>query len=213
MAWRGRRLETFADCTALESDARLLLAHTASDPYLQVVVRNDVAFLLREVASAFTWRGEARTQGIAEGAPPEARAVLDRSVALYDEAVERIPADAAERPFAVRWVYAGVLNDAGLMRHYFVDVRDLDRAETLYRRAFELTDGAYMDTYYYNLQYLYGFELPGREETWLRFARRAADAILREGEDGSFGPDERKRDAARRDAETLLALLRARDAR
>jgi hypothetical protein len=68
-----------------------------------------------------------------------------------------------------------------------------------------------MDTYFYNLQYLYGFELPGREETWLRLARRASERILREDEDGALVPDERKRDAARRDARALLALLEERE--
>src|SRR4029077_16317405 len=148
----------------------------------------------------YTWRGEGRTQGLAEGAPKEARALLDRCVALYDGAVATIPKDAMSRPFGERWVYAGVLNDAGIMRHYFLDTRDLDKAEALYQRAFELTDGAYMDTYFYNLQYLYGFEKPGNEETWFRYARRAAEKILKEAPGGGFEPDERKRDAARRDA-------------
>jgi hypothetical protein len=209
--FRRRPLATFDDCDRLERDARLLLGRARDDPFVQAGVRNDVAFLLREVVSGFTWRGEARTQGLAEGAPPQARVLLDRCVALYEESVARIPKDVADRPFAQRWLYAGMCNDAGLMRHYFVDVRDLAKAEALYLRAFELTDGAYMDAYYYNLQYLYGFELPGREETWFRLARRASERILRETADGQLEPDERKREAARRDAEALKALLAARD--
>jgi hypothetical protein len=96
------------------------------------------------------------------------------------------------------------------VRHYFTDVRDLARAEALYHRAFELTDGAYMDTYFYNLQYLYGFELPGREETWLRLAQRARTRILAESGEGGFVPDERKRESAARDAEALRRLVEER---
>jgi hypothetical protein len=215
-AWRARRLETFADYRTLEEDARRLLAKAPEGPrprWARATLLNDLGFLLREGVSVWTWRGEARTQGLVEGAPKEARALLDRCLAVYDEAVAEIgpPPVAEERPFGERWVYAGILNDAALVRHYFVDVRDLEKAEALYRRAFEMTDGAYMDTYFYNLQYLYGFELPGREETWLRLARRASERILLEADDGTLVPDERKRDAARRDARALLALLEERE--
>jgi cytochrome c peroxidase len=211
-AWRERRpLASFEDCAALDRDYAALLDHASRDPRRVLSWANNVAFRLRDVVSAFTWRGEGRTQGIAEGAPPAARALLDRCVALYERAVAAIPKDAADRPFEERWTYAGVLNDAGLVRHYFVDVRDLDRAEALYLRAFELTDGAYMDTYFYNLQYLYGLERPGNEEKWFRLARRASERILRETAEGLV-PDERKRDAARRDAEGLRRLIEAREA-
>jgi hypothetical protein len=169
-----------------------------------------VAFRLREVVSVYTWRGEGRAQGIAPGAPKEVAGLLARCVALYDGAVGKIPKDDPGASFETRWTRAGVCNDAGLMRHYFVDVRDLARAEALYLRAFELTDGAYMDTYFYNLQYLYGFEVEGREETWLRLAQRARGAILAEAPGRGFVPDERKRDAAARDAEALRRLLEAR---
>ena len=106
-----------------------------------------------------------------------------------------------------------MLNDAALMRHYWTDVRDLDRAEAYYLRAFELTDGAYMDTYDYNLQYLYGIEKPGHEERWFRLARKASESILKEAPGGGFVPDERKRDAARKDAEALRRLLEDRAAK
>jgi hypothetical protein len=212
--WREKRpLASFDDIAALEADMDRLLSAVDRDPYLAMAYRNDFAFRLRDIAATFAWRGEARTQGLADGAPKEARALLDRVVALYDEAVARIPKEAASRPFAQRWVYAAVCNDAGLMRHYWLDVRDLDRAEALYLRAFDLTDGAYMDTYFYNLQYLFGFERPGKEELWYRLARRASEAILKEAPDGGFVPDEGKREAARRDAESLRKLLDERGAK
>jgi hypothetical protein len=206
--WREHRpLASFEDCDALERDYDDLVRRAEGVPHTQIAWLNNLAFRLREVVSTYTWRGAGRAQGIAEGAPRNAHALLARCVALYDGAVSLIPKDAADAPFATRWFYAGVLNDAGLMRHYFVDVRDLARAEALYLRAFELTDGAYMDTYFYNLQYLYGFELPGREEAWLRLAQRARTKILAETKDGGFVPDERKRDAAGRDAEALRRTL------
>ena len=208
-AWRTRPIASFEDCAALDRDYAVLLSHAAGDALRTISYANNVAFRFREVVSTYAWRGEGRTQGIAEGAPPAARALLDRCVALYERAVGAIPKDAADRPFEERWVYAGVLNDAGLVRHYFTDVRDLDRAEALYLRAFELTEGAYMDTYFYNLQYLYGLERPGNEERWARLARRAAGHVLKETPQGLV-PDERKREAARRDAEALERLLEAR---
>ena len=36
-----------------------------------------------------------------------------------------LPDDADDLPFRDRWVWAGVLNDLGLMLHYFADTRDL----------------------------------------------------------------------------------------
>ena len=97
----------------------------------------------------------------------------------------------------------------GLARLTGPEPRILDRAEALYLRAFELTDGAYQDTYFYNLQYLYGVEKPGHEERWWRLARKAAERILKETPEGGFVPDEGKREAARRDAEALRRLLEA----
>lgn len=210
--WRSRPVASFADVDALLADVDALLATVDGDPWTALTTRNNVAFRLRDVVASFASRGEARTQTLAPGAPPQARALLDRVVRLYDEAVARIPKDAASHPFDRRWVWAGVLNDAALMRHYWTDVRDLDRAEALYLRAFELTDGAYMDTYDYNLQYLYGVEKPGNEERWFRLARRASEAILAEAPDGGYVPDADKREAARRDAEALRRLLDERKA-
>lgn len=210
-AWRERRpFASVADVEAFTADAEALLAAVGDDPERGLTYRNDLAFRLRDVVASFAWRGEGRTQGLAAGAPPEARRWLDRVVTWYDGAVGCIPADAASHPFPRRWVWAGVLNDAALLRHYWLDVRDLARAEALYLQAFDLTDGAYVDTYHYNLQYLYGLELPGREERWEALARRAARAVLKEVPGGGYEPDEGKREAARRDADALERLRKAR---
>ncbi len=208
--WRERRpLASFADCDALDRDFEALFAAAKGDASREMAWRNDLAFRLREIVSTYATRREGRTQALAEGAPADAKRLLARCVDLYEGAVAAIPKDAAERPFEFRWTCAAILNDAALMRHYWLDVRDLSKAEAWYLRAFELTDGAYMDTYHYNLQYLYGFELPGHEERWYGLARRAAERILKETP-GGLVPDERKRDSARRDAEALGKLLEAR---
>ncbi len=208
--WREKRpISSFEDCRAYERDYDDLVSRARGYPRVQAAWLNNVALRFREVVSTFTWRGEGRTQGIAEGAPSEARDLLARCVALYDGAVSLIPEDAATKTFDERWAYAGILNDAGLMRHYFVDVRNLARAEALYLRAFELTGGAYMDTYFYNLQYLYGFAEPGHEEAWMRLAERARTRILKEGA-GGYEADARKRESAARDAEALKRLVESR---
>jgi hypothetical protein len=96
------------------------------------------------------------------------------------------------------------------MYHYFLPLQDLERAERHYLKAFDLTGGAYMDAYYYNLQFLYGFELTDRASRWLELARVAKDAILREdaGAPSGFSPDTFKRTAARRDFERLSGHVR-----
>jgi cytochrome c peroxidase len=195
-------------------DARLReLVALCGEPYRRAVLRNNAAFRIREAVSTFTSRGRGRMQYLVPGAPPEALRWMRRCVEIYEEAVAEVPPEAAwtELSEDARWVYAGVLNDAGLMRHYFAEVQDLAAAEALYLRAFRITDGAYMDAYFYNLQFLYGFELPGRERRWLRLAARAKEAILKETPEGRV-PDERKRAAAERDYERLRDLLGEKEA-
>jgi cytochrome c peroxidase len=206
---RTRELHGFDDVDALVADFRKLLDAGPDDPRFQVLVRNDLGFTLREVAASYTARGPSRVHTFAEGAPQKAKDVLKLCVQAYEDAVALIPADAADLSFKQRWDYAAVLNDTGLMHHYFADAQDFARAEELYLRAFELTQGAYMDSYFYNLQFLYGFELHGKDEKWLDLARVAKDAILKEDPKSptGFSPDEFKRKAARRDFERLSAAL------
>ena len=207
---RSLPLDGWESVKALDSGMRRLLL-VCGDPAMRILVRNNVAFRIREAVSSFTSRGRGRMQYLVKGADPEALAWMKRCTEVYEEAVAEMPPEEeqAALPFRTRWVQAGVLNDAGLMRHYFAEVQDLDLAERLYLRSFRITEGAYMDAYFYNLQFLYGFERPGREERWLKLASVAREAILREdpeGEDG-FSPDERKRAAAERDWERLRDLL------
>jgi cytochrome c peroxidase len=206
---RTRELRGFDDVDALVADFRQLLDAGPDDPRFQVLVRNDLGFTLREVAASYTARGPSRIHTFAEGAPPKAKDVLKLCVHAYEDAVALIPADAADLSFKQRWDYAAVLNDTGLMHHYFADAQDFARAEELYLRAFELTQGSYQDSYFYNLQFLYGFELHGRDAKWLELARVAKDAILKEDPKSptGFSPDEFKRKAARRDFERLTAAL------
>ena len=212
---RALPLGGWEDVSRLDASLRRLLS-VAADPYMNVVVRNNIAFRIREAVSTYTSRGRGRMQYLVPGAPPEALRWIRRCVTLYEEAVADIPPDEAlaELPFAVRWVHAGVLNDAGLMLHYFEPVQDLERAEERYLRAFRITDGAYMDAYFYNLQFLYGFEMKGKERRWLRLAATARDVILKEDPESEtgFAPDERKRAAAERDYERLRDLLGEKEA-
>jgi cytochrome c peroxidase len=212
---RGMRLDGWDSVASLDAAMGRLVA-ACGDPYMRVVVRNNAAFRVREAVSSWTSRGRGRMQYLVPGAPPEALAWMKRCAAIYEEAVAEIPPEEgwADLPFATRWVYAGVFNDAGLVRHYFSETRDLKRAEDLYLRAFRITDGAYMDAYFYNLQFLYGFEAPGNERKWLRLAAAAKEAILREdpGAQGGFAPDERKRAAAERDYERLRDALGEKEA-
>lgn len=207
---RERSLGSFADVDALVDEYRRFLDAGPDDPRFQAFTRNNAGFLLRDVAASWTSRGPARLHTFPDGAPPEAKRVLRTALAFYEEAAALLPQDVAELPFAERWLWAGVLNDLGLMLHYFPEIQDLARAEACYLQAFELTDGAYQDAYFYNLQFLYGFELDGRDELWLSLAERAKDAILREDPDAptGFSPDPMKRTAARRDFERLTAKLR-----
>ncbi|MCE9636195.1 MAG: hypothetical protein K8T90_10880 [Planctomycetes bacterium] len=213
---RERVLSGFADVDALVAEYESFLDAGPDEPRFQAVTRNNLAFLLRDVAASYTSRGPARLHVFADGAPPKAHDVLRTSLTLYEEAAALVPGDAADLPFKERWVYAGVWNDLGLMLHYFPEIQDLDRAERCYLKAFELTDGAYQDAYFYNLQFLYGFELSGtgaagggRDELWLQLATRAKDRILKEDATSAsgFSPDAMKRAAARRDFERLTAKL------
>jgi tetratricopeptide (TPR) repeat protein len=207
---RERPIRGFDDVDALVSEYRQFLEAGPDDPKFQALSRNNLAFVLRDVAASYTSRGPARLHVFADGAPAKAREVLRLSLRTYEEAAALLPDDVEDLPFRERWLWAGVLNDLGLMLHYFPEIQDLARAEACYLRAFDLTGGAYQDAYFYNLQFLYGFEVAGRDEQWLALAERAKDAILREdpSSPSGFAPDPMKRTAARRDWERLVAKLR-----
>ena len=206
---RSRELDGFRAVDALIADYDRFLATNPDDRRFQCLARNNLAFLLREVAASFTSRGAARIHTFPDGVPDDARRIAGKCLRTYEEAVALIPEDVESLELAERWVYAGVLNDTALILHYFAELQDLAGAEKLYLRAFELTDGAYMDAYVYNLQFLYGFELEGREESWYDLAAVAMDAILQEdpASPTGFSPDLIKRRAARRDFERLAAAL------
>lgn len=181
------------------------------DPY----VHNNLGFLLREAVTPYTTMEPNGVQHLKPDAPWRVRAWLERSVAAYAEAVRLLPAsDDKDRDEAAAWNVAGVVNDLGLMLHYFADVQDLPRAEALYWRALRMTGFAFKDTYAPNLQRLYGTLMRDREWAWYLAARSARDAILLEtGEvDRATGnpvlaPDTAKREAASRDLEALRARL------
>ncbi|MFM8979443.1 MAG: hypothetical protein ACKOSS_03145, partial [Planctomycetia bacterium] len=188
-----------------------IFALLPADPF----VRNNLGFLLREAVTPYTTQEPNGVQHLRPDAPWRVRGWLERSVAAYGEAVRLLPAaDDKDRDEAEAWDVAGIVNDLGLMLHYFADVQDLPRAEALYWRALRMTAFAFKDTYAPNLQRLYGTLLRDREWSWYLAARSARDAILLEtGElDRATGkpvlaPDSAKREAASRDLEALRARL------
>lgn len=185
-----------------------LVAVCPQDPFLW----NNLAFMLREQVAPHTLTEEGGLQRLVEDAPPKVRAQLTRCVEAYARAVALIdPEEDGLREVEQDWNLATVVNDYGLMLHYFVDVQDAPRAEALYLRALRMTDDGYKDSYVPNLQRLYAFVLPDRELAWYRAAVRAADGLLREAprEDGTFDlvPDDGKRAAAAEDAARLKARI------
>ncbi len=185
-----------------------LVAVSPNDPFLW----NNYAFLLRERVAPHTTIDAAGLQRLKPDAPAGARAMLDRCVDAYERAVALIdPAQDGQRDLQADWDLATVVNDLGLMLHYFVDVQDAPRAEALYLRALSMTEDGYKDSYVPNLRRLYEHVLTDRELAWYRAAQRAANGLLMEvaRDDGGYDlvPDDAKRAQARADAARLRTRL------
>ena len=184
-----------------------LLVLRPKDPY----ARNNLGFILREAVSPYTEMGRGGIQRLRADAPPRARELLIRCRDVYAEATALIPEDEDEsRDLDLSWNLAGIVNDYGLMVHYFADIQDGPLAEALYLRTLRMTENAFKDTYAPNLQRLYATVLIDRPLAWYRAARRCKDAIMLERVvDGKMElqPDERKRQAAARDELALRARI------
>ncbi|MDA1195181.1 MAG: hypothetical protein O2894_08340 [Planctomycetota bacterium] len=186
-----------------------LLALRPGDPY----VRNNYGFILRDLVSAQTEKLPGGLERIPADAPPEVHARLQRCRDVYAEAVAAIdPEQDAGLEEAAAWNLAGIINDYGLIVHYFLDVQDGPLAERLYLRALRMTNHGFKDTYV-NLQHLYGHVLDGPEHLWrwYRLAREARDSILTESTDEAgqlaLVPDEEKRQAAAQDMLAIRARI------
>lgn len=187
-----------------------LIALRPDDPY----TRNNFGFVLRDLVSRHTEKLEGGLERIPADAPEGTHDLLERCVEVYAEAVANIdPAKDAELDERTAWNLAGIVNDYGLIIHYFVDVQDARLAERQYLRALEMTDYGFKDTYLPNLHRLYRYVLTGVDDLWrwYRVAREAQYAILAEAADENGNlvlvPDERKRAVARRDVEVLRARI------
>ncbi len=187
-----------------------LIALRPDDPY----TRNNYGFILRDLVSAQTDKLTGGLERIKADAPEGTHERLKRCVEVYAEAVARIdPAKDRELDEATAWNLAGIVNDYGLIIHYFLDVQDALLAERQYLRALEMTDYGFKDTYGPNLHRLYRYVLTDLDHAWrwYRIAREAQHAIMAEAPDGRGGvalvPDERKRAAARRDMEAIRARI------
>ena len=187
-----------------------LIALRPDDPY----TRNNYGFILRDLVSAHTEKLKGGLERIPADAPEGTHARLKRCVEVYAEAVARIdPAKDSELDEATAWNLAGIINDYGLIVHYFVDVQDAQLAERQYLRALAMTDYGFKDTYAPNLQRLYHYVLTDLDHAWrwYRIAREAQHTIMAEAPDGRGGvalvPDEQKREAARRDVIGVRARI------
>ncbi len=185
-----------------------LLRLRPKDPY----ARNNLGFILREVVSPHTNFEEGGIQRLKPEAPARVRELLFLCRDVYAEATALIPeADDESRDLYESWNLAGIVNDYGLMIHYFADIQDAEEAERVYQRVLRMTEDSFKDTYSPNLQRLYRFVLPNRDLTWYRTARRCKDAVLMESRDAEgrlrLVPDERKRAAAARDERGLRARI------
>jgi len=187
-----------------------LLKLRPRDPY----VRNNYGFILRDLVSRHTMKLGGGIERIEVGAPAGMLGHLKRCIEVYAEATALIdPENDVDLDEANAWNLAGIINDYGLMLHYFIDVQDAGLAEQQYLRALQMTDYSFKDTYSPNLQRLYGFVLTSgdRDWRWFRIAREAKEAILREELDSDGAtvlvPDEGKRAAARRDMTAARARI------
>ncbi len=154
-----------------------------------ITARNDAAFFLREAYDA-TGRKH--------------RDLLDASIERYAAASGLVGEFREEYarsvPYKERHGFAQVLNDTGLMYQYYDAVRDLEKAESYYRRAMEWTEHGYWDAYGNLLKIL---EAAGRIEDALDFAEACAEGIKTENGD----PQETFRATCRGDAERLRRML------
>ncbi len=185
-----------------------LLQLRPNSPY----IRNNYGFILRDLVTPHTALERGGIQRLKPGATDEVRRLLTRCVEVYAEAAALIdPAEDGSREELEAWNLAGIVNDYGLILHYFIDVQDASLAEKQYLRALRMTDYGFKDTYSPNLHRLYRHVLTDRTWRWYRIAREAKDAILREARDENgrlaLVADEQKREAARRDMEAARARI------
>jgi len=188
----------------------LLISLRPGDPY----TRNNYGFILRDLVSKHTDKLKGGLERISADAPENTLSLLKRCVEVYAEATAAIdPAQDSDLDELTAWNLAGIINDYGLMLHYFVDAQDAALAEQQYLRALRMTDYGFKDTYGPNLHRLYRYVLTDVDHAWrwYRIAREAQHSILAEAKDERGAlvlvPDERKRAAARRDMEAARARI------
>lgn len=172
------------------ADYQRLLDLAPRNPY----VRNNAGFALREA-----WNHHK--------ADPAWRKILFQSARLYEEAARLIgpwrPEKEAEIPWAQRYAYAQIINDAGIIFHVFAPTRDHERAERYYVRALEYVNWGYADAWTY-LQQIYEEQM--RWQDLHDLAEKCAQGLSSEkGE-----PLEKPREQARALADKLVADGKAR---
>jgi tetratricopeptide (TPR) repeat protein len=133
------------------------------------------------------------------------RAMLDASVRHYLAACELIGPFRedlrASVPYGRRHTYAQILNDTGLMYHYYDSIRDLAKAESYYRQAQDWSEFGYWDAYTNLMKIL---EAQQRYEDAVDYAGSCAEGL--KNEDGT--PNETYRQTARGDAARMESKVR-----
>jgi cytochrome c-type biogenesis protein CcmH/NrfG len=192
---RGRDAVTQAgsDPAKLKAAVAQYRAFLAKAPRY-VFGRNNLGFMLRDAFGP-----EGTKSG---GSRP--RWILDESVKAYEEAVALIPEWQDDfrgtYPFALRYAYANVLNDTGLMYHYYPEVEDLAKAEKYYRAAQDWSQHGYWDAYTNLMKILVA------KERWadaVEYSEACAEGL----KDESGQPNESQRATAAGKAEELRKRL------
>lgn len=182
----GRSVE---EARALVGDYRRLFDLAAHNPYL----RNNLAFALRE-----GWNKNQKKDGWRE--------VLLQSARFYEEGAGIIGEWQEEKKetlsWGVRYGYAQMICDAGIVFFTFEAIRDLERAERYFVRSLDYSDYAYFDSWSY-LRQVYE-----KQERWVELhalALKCAAGLSSEAGE----PLEEQRTVARKVADDLVADGRA----
>lgn len=129
--------------------------------------RNSLGFALREFAVAHASEGWDD--------------IFEESTKAYTAAAEIIgeydPSYASKYAYRLRYGYAQVVSDTGLMYQFYPATQDLAKAEMYYQRALDWSDHGYFDAWN-NLRQIY--EQAKRWEDLYDLASLCADALVRE---------------------------------
>ena len=185
----ARAKKSLEDARALYADYRRILDFATSNPY----VCNNCAFALRE-----GWK--------AHEADAAWKEILLLSARTYEEGARAIGPWRDEKaealPWGLRYGYAQIVNDTGVLFHLFAPVKDYERAERYYVRALRYVDWGYLDAWTY-LRKIYTEQ--ARWQDLYDLAIRCSNGLASE----AGKPLEKQREGAAKVAADLIAEGRA----